>query len=72
MANTSYSIPVGSAAARERAQDVLVGVGGHLIAWREIYNIDLVSIVVQGANLVFTFSNPVPIEEQRHIRISVS
>jgi hypothetical protein len=73
VADTAYDFPIGNAAQRERAADVLVGVGQHLIVWLQAYNIRLRSIVVdEPANTItFTFSDPIPKAERDHIRLTI-
>lgn len=74
MAETSYSMPINTANQRERASEAISGVGAHLISWLKLYNIRLVSIVIDPVadTCVFTFSDPLPKFERDHIRITLA
>lgn len=72
MANTTYSLALTPAAARSDTCDIMSYVFQHAEAWRTLHNCVFVSAVVNGANLDVIFSNPVPLAERRHIKLSLS
>lgn len=69
MANTTYSVPVTPV---DRLAEVMCAVANHMQAWNQAHNAALVSIVRNGANVDFTFSNPLPAAELRAIRAVVT
>lgn len=66
MANTVYTIPTSAQARFDEAMPMLLA---HIPAYRAAYNVDLVSIVKQGANWQITLSNPLPASELVHIKL---
>jgi len=67
MAQTTYSIPVQPT---DRAIAVACAVFNHLVAWKQLYNIDFISAVRNGANIDWTFSDAIPQPELSVIRLS--
>lgn len=67
MANTPYVVPLTPIG---RTQAILSGVANHAVSWSQKYNATLVSIVNDGTNVTYTFSNPLPQAEIDAIRNS--
>lgn len=68
MAQTTYSVPVQPP---DRVLEAMIAVFSHLVAWKQVHNIDFVSCVRNGPNLDVTFSDPVPQAERQAIRMSL-
>lgn len=69
MAQTTYSFPVSPS---DRTVEAMVAVFYHLQAWKQIYNVDFVSCIRNGANVDLTFSDPIPLAERLAIKVSLS
>jgi hypothetical protein len=66
---TTYSFPVQPA---DRAVEAMCGVFLHLICWKQLYGIDFISCIRNGANLDVTFSDPIPKAERDAIRMTLA
>jgi hypothetical protein len=67
VAQITYTVPL---LPFERTEAIMSGVIGHMREWAAQHNASLMSIVRNGPNVEYTFSNPVPAVELAAIRIS--
>ena len=68
MAQTTYSVSVQPP---DRAIEAAIGVFNHLIAWKQLYDLDFISCVRNGPNFDLTFSDPVPKAERDAIKLTL-
>lgn len=69
MAQITYTVPLQPV---ERTQEIMQAIASHFVAWSQNYNASLISIVRNGSDVEYTFSNPLPQAELRAIRALVT
>ncbi len=67
MAQTTYTI----ALTNPNLEEAMVGVIVHLRSWKQLFNIDLVSIVRVPPNVEITLSDAPPLAERQHIKLAL-
>lgn len=69
MAQITYTVPLQPI---ERTETIMQAIATHFVSWAQNYNASLISIVRNGPNVEYTFSNPLPQAELRAIRAEVT